>query len=318
MLAGGIALAASGAVAAVWSVGPGPGELSLDQALRRAADGDAIHVAPGHYPGQVAVIAQRRLTIRGIGDRPVFSADGRHAQGKAIWVIRDGDIAIENIEFRGARVPDGNGAGIRFQRGRLVVIRCAFIDNQMGLLTGDDPHSTLRVADSQFSDAPVNPGSLPHLLYVGRIARFELTGSTLQRGREGHLVKSRARETLIVGNLIDDGASGRASYEIDLPNGGLATIERNTIGQSAATGNETMLAYGAEGQAWPHSALTVSGNTFINRRAGGGWFVRVWPDRLPAGTPVTSRDNLLQGPGRMQLGPGADAAGDRRGPWPAR
>ena len=41
---------------------------------------------------------------------------------------------IENIEFRGVRVADRNGAGIRFETGRLHVLRCAFFDNENGLL----------------------------------------------------------------------------------------------------------------------------------------------------------------------------------------
>jgi hypothetical protein len=65
----------------------------------------------------VAVIHQRRLRIVGIGERPVFEATGEHAEGKAIWVLRDGDGQIENIGFSGARVPSGHGAGIRFEKG---------------------------------------------------------------------------------------------------------------------------------------------------------------------------------------------------------
>ena len=96
-----------------------------------------IEVMPGLYKGQVGIITQSQLTIRGVGERPVFEADGRQAEGKAIWVVRDGDVTIENIEFRGARVPDANGAGIRFEKGRLLLRRCRFVDNQIGLLTAN-------------------------------------------------------------------------------------------------------------------------------------------------------------------------------------
>ena len=121
---------ASMALAATWVVGPGAADPTMAQALARADDGDVIEVLPGRYHGDVAVITQRKLTIRGVGARPVFVAEGRHAEGKAIWVVRDGDIQIENIEFRGARVPDLNGAGIRFENGRLRLLRCAFFDNE--------------------------------------------------------------------------------------------------------------------------------------------------------------------------------------------
>ena len=74
--------------------------------------------------------------------------------------------------IRGARVADGNGAGIRFERGQLVVDRCAFVDNEMGILTANRPELTLEVSDSEFSAAPHHEGALHHLLYVGAIGRF--------------------------------------------------------------------------------------------------------------------------------------------------
>ena len=300
-----------------WRVGPAEHLTRVADAVRAAADGDTIVVLPGTYRGDVAVITQRRLSIVGLGERPVFEADGRHAEGKAIWVVRDGEVLIENIAFRGARVPSGNGAGIRFERGRLQLQRCSFTDNQMGLLSGNDPGSELHLTDCQFADAPRSPGSLPHLLYVGRIGRFSIRGSLLRQGNEGHLLKSRARESTIVGNRLDDGLDGRASYEIDLPKGGIALVERNTLVQSPLTENAVMLCYGAEGKAWNENRLVVRDNTFINHRAEGGSFVRVWAERLPAGTPVLSQGNWLLGPGSLELGPNGQSTDDRHGPLPA-
>ena len=301
----------------IWRVGPGEAIRRMADAIRLAADGDTIEVLAGDHQGDVAVITQRRLTIIGIGAQPVFEAGGRHAEGKAIWVVRNGDVQIDNIGFRGARVPSGNGAGIRFERGRLQLRHCSFTDNQMGLLSGNDPDSELHLTDCQFADAPRNPGSLPHLLYVGRIGRFSIRGSVLRQGNEGHLLKSRARESTIVGNRLDDGLGGRASYEIDLPNGGIALVERNMLVQSPLTENAVMLAYGAEGKAWDENRLVVRDNTFINHRAEGGSFVRVWAERLPAGTPVLSHGNWLLGPGSLALGPNGQSTDDRHGTLPA-
>ena len=45
--------------------------------------------------------------------------DGRSGEDKAIWVVRGGNVRIENIEFRGARAADGKGAAIRFEKGLL-------------------------------------------------------------------------------------------------------------------------------------------------------------------------------------------------------
>ncbi len=300
----------------VWRVGPGLALTRVADALHQAGDGDTVQIMPGTYPGDVAVIGQRRLTIIGLGQRPLLRADGRHAEGKAIWVVDGGDIHISNIAFSGARVPDGNGAGIRLQAGRLHLHRCAFADHQMGLLTGDDAACELHISDCDFSDAPANPGTLPHLLYVGRIGHFSLHGSRLWNGRDGHLVKSRARQSTLVGNLIDDGALGTASYEIDLPNGGIAYLEGNTVVQRAGSQNPVMLAYGAEGAPWAENRLTLRRNTFVNHLPAGGWFVRVWADRLPPGTAAHSEHNQFLGPGSLLLGPLGQSNGDGRGPAP--
>lgn len=302
--------------AANWVVGPAPHLTSVAEALRRAADGDVVEVMPGTYRGDVAVITQRRLTIRGVGARPVLSADGRHAEGKAIWVVRDGDITVENIEFRGARVPDLNGAGIRFEKGRLRIVRCAFFDNEMGLLTANFGDAELRIEDSEFGLAPRHAGSLHHLLYVGRIARVEVTGSRFHQGHLGHLMKSRARESVITGNSLVDGPMGQASYEIDLPNGGRARVSGNTIGQGDGADNLVLVAFGAEGSAWPDSALTMEDNTLVNEASRPAWFLRVWPERLPDGAPVVVRRNRLVGPGRLAPGAAAVVDGNTAVPRP--
>ena len=44
----------------------------------------------------------------------------------SVYVLRSGSFDVENVAFEGARVPDLNGAGIRFERGRLTLRRCRF------------------------------------------------------------------------------------------------------------------------------------------------------------------------------------------------
>lgn len=275
---------------------------SLAEAVRQAKDGDTILGEPGEYRGDVALIDQKRLAIRGVGQRPVFIAEGRAVEGKAMLVVRGGDIEIENLEFRGARVPDGNGAGIRFEKGRLTLRRCAFVDNQMGVLTVNFDDAELVVEDSEFAHAPRAESPLPHLLYAGRIASLKVSGSRFHDGRVGHLLKSRARRTELAYNLIVDGPAGRASYEVDLPNGGDALLIGNVIGQSAASENRVIVAYGAEGNAWPQSRLRLVHNTLISEGARPAWFVRVWTERLPAYTRLQALNNLGVGPADFTLG----------------
>ena len=88
---------------------------------RRAVQGGALAgcVTSWHCPASPAVAP----TIPGahcrqsLADALRRAADGDEIQGMATLVVRDGDVLIDSIEFGGARVPDGNGAGIRFERG---------------------------------------------------------------------------------------------------------------------------------------------------------------------------------------------------------
>jgi len=302
-----------------WPVAPGE---SLPQAVQQAADGDVIELLAGEHRGQSAVILQRSLTLRGVGGPVVMHADGQHAEGKALLVIRNGDVRIEGLEFRGARVLDANGAGIRFERGRLVVQRCGFFDNQMGLLSGNHPDAELQVLDCRFGAAPANLQSLAHLLYVGHIARLTVQGSRFSGGHRGHLLKSRARENHVLYNHLVDGPRGQASYELEFPNGGFARVVGNVLSQGRATRNLTMLAFGAEGMGG--TAVPVGGpagsaevgnlvgsgrsqilllahNTWINHSPEPARFVRL--HRLGLGQPlrVLAQNNLFIGAGGADL-----------------
>ncbi len=301
LIAAGLALSLLTSMAGGRTIVVGPLEAvrSIKEAARIARDGDTLEILPGEYRQQAVVWRQGRLTIRGSGKRPVLIADGDSAEGKALWVVRNAELLIENLEFRGVRVAHGNGAGIRFERGHLKVVRCAFFDNETGILTGNDPDAVLEVEDSEFGSAPKHLGALHHLLYAGTIARLSVTGSRLEQGFLGHLIKSRARESSILYNLLLDGPDGRASYELEFPNGGLAWVIGNVIGQSATTDNADLISYGAEGQRWPDNALYLAHNTLVNERPGGR-FLRFWAERMPPGTEVWAINNLLVGHGRFR------------------
>ncbi len=253
-------------------VGPNGDVRTIAEAAAAARDGDTVEVQAGTYRADVAVWLQGALTIRAVGGRAQLVADGAHAEGKAIWVIRNGDFTIEGFDFIGARVPDRNGAGIRFERGNLVVRDSRFLDNQMGLLTGNDASSRLMIERCEFS-GPTDGDRWYHNLYVGLIDRLTVRDSWSHSARVGHLLKSRARENRIVGNrFVDDG--GNASYELEFPNGGIAHVVDNRIEQSARTRNRVIVSYGAEGYRWPTNELQMTGNTLVNHRDRPAVFVR--------------------------------------------
>lgn len=268
---------------------------TIAQAASIARDGDIVEVDAGTYRHDVAVWLQSSLTIRAVGGRARLLADGANAEGKAIWVIRDGDFTIEGFDFVGARVPDGNGAGIRFERGRLTVRDSRFLDNQMGLLTGNDAHARLTIERCEFS-GPTDGAHWYHNLYVGLIARLVVRDSWSHSARAGHLLKSRARENEIVGNRLVDG-DGNASYELELPNGGIAQVRDNLIEQSARSSNPVIVSIGAEGYRWPVNELDMTGNTVVNRLDGSAVFVRAAIGPMKA----TLTDNVWVGRGRLEL-----------------
>src|SRR5690606_26507802 len=114
-----------------------------------------------------------------------------------------------------------------------------FLDNQMGLLTGNDASSRLTIERCEFS-GPTDGDHWYHNLYVGLIDRLTVRDSWSHSARVGHLLKSRARENRIVGNrLVDD--DGNASYELEFPNGGIAHVVGNRIEQSERTSNAVIV-----------------------------------------------------------------------------
>ena len=292
-------------------VGPGEQYRTLKDAVRAAGSGDVIEVQPGEYRGDVAVAALPKLTIRGLGTGAVFHADGQHAEGKATLVVR-GDVVVENLEFRGARVPSGNGAGIRFEHGRLAVRRCRFFDNEMGILTANEADMELDVVDCEFGAAPRHEGLLHHLLYVGAIRAFSIQGSRFSQGWRGHLLKTRALRNHVLYNLFDDRPSGEASYELEFPNGGHNVVVGNLIAQTAQTQNPDLLSMGAEARDGLAGSLVLAHNTLVNAAGAEARFIHVWTDRLAGETPVRMVDNRFVGPGQLYLPPAWDGGGNRR------
>lgn len=295
LIAGFLVVTCATASSRVIQVGPNELIKTVAEAARVAHDDDVVEIATGEYLGDVTTWTQKRMTIRGVGERPILNAAGRSAEGKAIWVIRDGDFTIVNIEFRGAQVPDKNGAGIRLEKGQLVIRNCSFVNNQNGILTSDNPESRLIVIDSEFGHNGYGDGQ-SHNLYVGDIARLTVTGSYFHHANVGHLIKSRAAVNDIRYNRLTDEIGGRASYELEFANGGIAYVIGNIIQQGSQTENPHIISYGAEGYKWPKNELYLVNNTLVDNRPKGGVFLRIKPGPVV----VKAINNLLVGLGKLE------------------
>ena len=276
--------------AAVLKVGPSQTLKNISTAAQVAQSGDIVQIDSGDYFGDVAVWLQLNLTIQGIGQVRLF-ANGKSAEGKAIWVIRNGIFNISNIHFYNCSVADHNGAGIRFENGSLTVTNCSFLYNEDGILTANLANMVLIVINCEFGYTGAGDG-FSHNIYVGQIQRFYVSGSYFHHARIGHLIKSRASQNFIYYNRITDELGGTASYEIDLPNGGTSYIVGNLIEQSATSTNHIIITHGEEVFIWSNNNLTIAQNTIVNDYPSGTFLVVANTSNL-----IDFSNNILVGSG---------------------
>lgn len=283
-------LAVNAQVQQVIRVGPERAVKTIAEASRKVADGDVVEIDAGDYVADVAVWDKRDLVVRAVGGRVRLVASGASAEGKAIWVVRSAKMQIEGFDFTGATVPSRNGAGIRLERGWLVVRDCTFLGNENGILTGNQNDTRLEIENSEFARNGFGDGQ-SHNLYAGEIAYLSVTGSYFHHANVGHLLKSRAAVNNIRYNRLTDEDDGQASYELEFAAGGIAYVIGNIVQQGPGTNNPHLISYGAEGFRWPANELYLVHNTLVNDRPQGGVMLRV----RPGADVVRAENNLLVG-----------------------
>lgn len=265
----------------VWEVGPGRIHTCPSAVSGLVGDGDTVLSDPGRY-ADVCVWRADRLLLDATGLRL--------AEDKAIWVIKGDSTRVESIEFANASCPDQNGAGIRQEGTGPLVGRCAFHDNEDGILTGADSLSDIVVEFSEFRRNGYGTGC-SHNLYIGHVRSFTLRHCWSHRARVGHQVKSRARENRILYNRIMDEDSGDASREIDLPNAGRSYVIGNLLHKGPRAENSNMIGFGLEGvQPGYDTVVYCVNNTMVNGRNPTGPFVQ-----LAAGTRGVLVNNVFWG-----------------------
>jgi hypothetical protein len=282
------------AAGAILRVGPDKSYKTVRAAASAVQDGDIVEVDSGTYAADVATWRKNNLTVRAVGGRAHLRADGANESGKGIWVVQGNNFTAENIEFSGASVRDKNGAGIRAETsGTLAIRNCYFHDNEEGILGPNNPNAEVIIVNSVFENNGYGDG-YSHNIYIGRIKRFTLQSSYSHKARVGHNVKSRARQNYILYNRIMDEDSGTASYQIDLPEGGLSFIIGNIIQQGPLAENRSIIAYAAENTNAGVLEVYVVNNTIVNERRNGGIFLK-----LRMGTKAKVVNNILYGPGTV-------------------
>jgi hypothetical protein len=295
------------APAATLKVGPHQAFAKPSQAIQAAKDGDTIEIEAGVYPGDVATIRANQLTIRGVGNgRVKLPANGKDAGGKAIWVVVGSDLTVENIEFSGVRVRDRNGAGLRPEGKNLTVRNCRFFDCENGILGGN---GEMLFEGCEFEHCGPVADPATHSLYIGErctklIFRHNYSTDVIQ----GHLLKSRAKESWLLYNRLTD-EHGSGSAVADFPNGGVVVVIGNVLHKGARGNNSRVIAYGMEGIKHQRNALCVVNNTMVyDHRHTSACFVRV--ENRPEGLLPILRNNLCIGKVPLTNCPQVEAAGN--------
>ncbi|MCW1429837.1 right-handed parallel beta-helix repeat-containing protein [Novosphingobium sp. JCM 18896] len=188
---------------------------------------------------------------------------GVACEGKAALVLRGRSARIEGLVFADIHVGDMNGAGIRLERGNLTVSQTWFRDSQQGILSADDPRSTVTIDKSTFSGLGTCEGSggCAHGLYIGNYGALTVTRSRFEAGRGGHYLKSRARQVAVLNSSFDDSQGQGTNYMIDLPAGATGRIADNLFVQGENKENwSAFIAVGAEAREHSSNGLTVERN----------------------------------------------------------
>ncbi len=234
---------------------------SLGDAVNAIGDGDGtIRIAPGRYrdcavqeAGRVAFIAEQPGSA-------VF--DGGICEDKAALVLRGRAAHVEGLVFANMRVADGNGAGIRIEKGDFTVSYTHFRDSQSGILSASDPSAGIAIDRSTFTRLGKHPdGNGAHSLYIGGYGSLIVTNSRFEEGTGGHYLKSRAPSIEVLNSSFDDSRGSDTNYMIDLSNGATGRIAGNTFVQGIGKENYgTLIAVAPEGAENSSAGLIVERN----------------------------------------------------------
>jgi hypothetical protein len=189
--------------------------------------------------------------------------DGTACEGKGALVLRGRAARVSGLVFADIHVPDMNGAGIRLEHGNLAVSQTWFRDSEQGILTADDPGSTITIDKSTFTRLGTceGAGGCAHSVYIGDYGALTVTRSRFEAGRGGHYLKSRAQRIGVFGSSFDDSHGRATNYMIDLSGGATGTISGNWFVQGADKENySAFIAVAAEGKAHSSNGLTIEAN----------------------------------------------------------
>ncbi len=283
--------------ATIWNVGPAQTYTMPSQVAPLVNNGDTVNIAAGIYNSNVCAWTDNNLLLRCVNGMAHLKSNGLSYGDKAIWVIQGNNTRVENIEFSLCTSTSLNGAGIRLEGQNLTVRNCYFHDNENGILCGALTACKVTVEFTEFNLNGAGDG-FSHNLYIGGIDTLIFRYNYSHHCKIGHELKSRAKVNYILYNRFGNEASGTASREIDLPNGGLSIVMGNQIQQGVTGTNSGIIGYGLEGltSPAPHNFYLIN-NTIVNEKTAGTFVA------IQNGTALyKSYNNIFAGTGTLLTG----------------
>lgn len=233
---------------------------NLQSAAEALKPGDILELGPGTYKTPL-IIKHDHISVIGRG-HVVF--DGATAENKGAILVKGNDVRINNIECKGIKVPDQNGACIRLEGANLTVDHVYFHRSEQGILTGNQP-GIVTIRDSRFE--LLGRAGRAHGIYIGGGELHIEDSLFIAAVDEGHEIKSRARTTEIVRTVVASLAS-HDSRLIDISNGGLVSIRDSILEKGPGSSNADVIGYGLENMAYGYNYIELKGNTIIMERNG--------------------------------------------------
>ncbi len=215
---------------------------SLADAVPSIEDKSTIYLEKGVYR-KGAYISKSDISIIG---EPGVVFDGAFVDGKAALVLTGNNILVESIECKNIKVPDGNGACIRFE-GQNITIRDLYAhDSQSGVMTGWTK-GTVNIEFSRFERLG-NRNGYSHAMYIIADELNVRYSSILSTKKQGSGIKSRSRKVSVENSIIASQASVDSRL-IDMAEYGELIVKDSILQQGPNSSNSQLIAYGLENKA---------------------------------------------------------------------
>jgi len=238
------------------------------EALADAHDGDHITIDPGEY-FDCAIVRNNDLTIT--GDNLSVLTD-KVCEEKAILVLRGNNTTIRNLTLQRARVPDGNGAGIRLESPDLTIDHVHFNNNQVGILSGVSG-GRININDSQFEHGGVGGVEAKYAVMIGQSTLLRIANCTFANLKGGE-IRTAADRSVLIENTIALGDAD-AAYAVLVTRGTLL-MERNTI-----TIGPLVPGFNSAIGIWDETSATLQHNRMLNNTNTAFALVKDWTYNSP-------------------------------------